>query len=205
MPPQQSTEPILRASSLRPVVPVGCTAQSVQLGSLQLPLQGELREPAADVSVLGPESLQLALLLLLPAECESQPLLRGSVALPEQTQSLFRLDPQPVGHGHRDLQLSSEGDPLDGGRNVRLPGLPAASPRLTAASLTFVSEVTLSTLITAHSEGADAVCVQSAGGEATEGLVEPVGEGVGALLEEAAEDKAMAVSSASEGVVGGVW
>lgn len=30
-------------------------------------------------------------------------------------------------------------------------------------------------------------------------------DGVCALLEEAAEDKAMAVSSASEGVVGGVW
>jgi len=60
-------------------------------------------------------------------------------------------------------------------------------------------------LITAHSEGADSFCVQSASGEAMEGLAEPVGDGVCALLEEAAEDKAMAVSSASEGVVGGVW
>lgn len=33
----------------------------------------------------------------------------------------------------------------------------------------------------------------------------PAGDAVCALLEEAAEDKAMAVSSASDGVVGGVW
>lgn len=42
-------------------------------------------------------------------------------------------------------------------------------------------------------------------GEAEEGVALPGGDGVCALLEEAAEDKAMAVSSASEGVVGGVW
>lgn len=42
-------------------------------------------------------------------------------------------------------------------------------------------------------------------GEVEEGVVLPGGDGVCALLEEAAEDKAMAVSSASEGVVGGVW
>lgn len=69
----------------------------------------------------------------------------------------------------------------------------------------------LSTLIMAHSEGADSfcVCVQSATGEVVEGVVLPVsGDGVpfcSSLLEEAAEDKAMPVSSASEGVVGGVW
>lgn len=68
----------------------------------------------------------------------------------------------------------------------------------------------LSTLITAHSEGADSFCVQSATGEVVEGVVLPAvsGDGVpfcSSLLEEAAEDKAMAVSSASEGVVGGVW
>lgn len=64
----------------------------------------------------------------------------------------------------------------------------------------------LSTLITAHSEGAASFCVQSATGEVVEGVVLlPAGDGVCALLEEAAEDKAMAVSSASEGVVGGVW
>lgn len=63
----------------------------------------------------------------------------------------------------------------------------------------------LSTLITAHSEGADNFCVQSAIGEVAEGVVLPGGDGVCALLEEAAEDKAMAVSSASKGVVGGVW
>lgn len=63
----------------------------------------------------------------------------------------------------------------------------------------------LSTLITAHSEGADSFCVQSATGEVAEGVVLPCGDGVCALLEDAADDKAMAVSSASEGVVGGVW
>lgn len=63
----------------------------------------------------------------------------------------------------------------------------------------------LSTLITAHSEGADSFCVQSATGEVVEGVALPAGDGVCALLDEAAEDKAMAVSSASEGVVGGVW
>lgn len=100
-------------------------------------------------------------------------------------------------------QLSSEGDPLDGGRDT---GLLAAFPCLTTASLTFVSEqAMLSTLITAHSEGADNFCVQSAIGEVAEGVVLPGGDGVCALLEEAAEDKAMAVSSASKGVVGGVW
>lgn len=82
-------------------------------------------------------------------------------------------------------------------------GLPAAPPCcLTAASLTLVCELMLSTLITAHSEGADSFCVHSARGEL---VVLPAGDGVCALLEEAAEDKAMAARSASEGVVGGVW
>lgn len=62
----------------------------------------------------------------------------------------------------------------------------------------------LSTLITAHSEGADSFCVQSTIGEVAEGGALPGADGVCALLEEAAEDKAMAVSTASEGVVGGV-
>lgn len=63
----------------------------------------------------------------------------------------------------------------------------------------------LSTLITAHSEGAGSFCDQSTIGEMAEGVVLPTGDGVCALSEAAAEDKAMAVSSACEGVVGGVW
>lgn len=63
----------------------------------------------------------------------------------------------------------------------------------------------LSTLITAHSEAAGSFCVQSAIGEAVEGVVLLGSDGVCALSEEAAEDKAMAESAASEGVVGGVW
>lgn len=63
----------------------------------------------------------------------------------------------------------------------------------------------LSTLITAQSDGADGFCVQSATGVVVEGVALPAGDGVWALFEEAAEDKAMAVSCASEGVEGGVW
>ncbi|KAG7239704.1 hypothetical protein INR49_028640 [Caranx melampygus] len=93
--------------------------------------------------------------------------------------------------------LCSEGDPLDGGRGIGLPGLTAAFPSLpAAASLTFASEdVTLSRLITAHSVGADGFCVHSPTGVAEEGVVLSAGDGVCALLEEA-----MAFSSASEGV-----
>lgn len=107
-------------------------------------------------------------------------------------------------------QLCSEGD-LDGGRDTGLPRPDAAFPRLAAASLTFVSvEVMLSTLITAHSEPAVSFCVQSATAEVMEvGVVVLLlllgSDGICALVEEAAEDKAMAVSTASEGVVGGVW
>lgn len=107
-------------------------------------------------------------------------------------------------------QLCSDGD-LDGGRDTGLPRPAAAFPCLAAASLTFVSvEVMLSTLMTAHSEAADSFCVQSAIGE----VVVVVGvvvvlllgsDGICALFEEAAEDRAMTVSAASEGVVGGVW
>lgn len=99
----------------------------------------------------------------------------------------------------RSCQLSSEPEPLDRGRD---DGLPAT---FAAASLAFVSEqVMLSTLITAHSEGADSFCVQSAMGEAVEGVALLAGDGVSTLLEEAAEDRAIPVVSASEGVVGGV-
>lgn len=85
-----------------------------------------------------------------------------------------------------------------------LPRPAAAFPCLAAASLKFVSvEVMLSTLITAHSEAADSFCVQSVIGEVVVGVVSS--DGVCVLLEEAAEDKAMAVSAASDGVVGGVW
>lgn len=87
-----------------------------------------------------------------------------------------------------------------------MAGLPTAASFLAAVSLTFVSEAaTLSTLITAHSEGADSRCVHSVNGEVVEGVVLPAAGGVCALSEEAAEDKAMTVSSACEGVVGGVW
>lgn len=55
--------------------------------------------------------------------------------------------------------------------------------------------------MTAHSAGAVGFCVLSVIGEAREGLALPGA----ALLEEAAEDKAIAVSSAWVGVVGGVW
>lgn len=65
--------------------------------------------------------------------------------------------------------------------------------------------MTPSTLITAHSEGADSFCVHSATGEAVEGVSLLAGGGVCTLSEAAAEDKAMTVSSACEGVVGGVW
>ena len=63
----------------------------------------------------------------------------------------------------------------------------------------------MSTLITAHSEGADNFCVQFAIGEVVEGVVLSAGDGVCALSGAAAVGKAMAASSASEGEVGGVW
>lgn len=103
-------------------------------------------------------------------------------------------------------QLCSDGD-VDGGRDTGLPRLTTAFPCLVAAPLAFASEeVMLSTLITAHSEAADSFCAQSVIGEVAVGVVLLLGsDGVCALLEEAAEDKAMVVSAASEGVVGGVW
>lgn len=55
--------------------------------------------------------------------------------------------------------------------------------------------------MTAHSAGAAGFCFHSVIGEARVGVALP-GD---ALLEEAAEDKAIAVSSAWVGVVGGVW
>lgn len=55
--------------------------------------------------------------------------------------------------------------------------------------------------MTAHSAGAAGFCVHSVIEVGREGVVLP-GD---ALLEEAAEDKAIAVSSAWVGVVGGVW
>lgn len=93
-------------------------------------------------------------------------------------------------------QLCSEDDPLDAGGEPVLSVLPAAVSCATAsaASLTL-----LSTLIRAHSVGADTFCVQSGIGGAAEGVVPPVSDGVCALL------KAMLARSASEGVVGGVW
>lgn len=103
----------------------------------------------------------------------------------------------------RSCQLSSEGDALDDRRDAWLP---TAFPHLAAALPTLVSEqAMLSTLITAHSDGAASFCVQSASAEVPEGVALPGGDGDCALAEEAAQDKAMAASSASEGVVGGVW
>ena len=108
-------------------------------------------------------------------------------------------------------QLCSEGESLDGGRAAGGGASLTAAPRcLAAASLTLVSEqATLSTLITAQSVEPDSLCVHSVTGEAAgvvEGASLSAGDGVCALLEEeAGKDKAMAVSSASEGVVGGVW
>lgn len=55
--------------------------------------------------------------------------------------------------------------------------------------------------MTAHSAGAAGLCVHSVIGEVREGVALPGN----AWLEEAAEDKAIAVSSAWVGVVGGVW
>lgn len=55
--------------------------------------------------------------------------------------------------------------------------------------------------MTAHSAGAVGFCVHSEIGEVREGAALPGN----AWLEEAAEDKAIAVSSAWVGVVGGVW
>lgn len=63
----------------------------------------------------------------------------------------------------------------------------------------------LSTLITAHSEGAESFGFQSAAGEGEEGGALAMGDEVCILPVEAAEGKAMAASSSSEGEVGGVW
>lgn len=98
-------------------------------------------------------------------------------------------------------QLCSEGD-LDEGRGTGLPRLTAAFPCRTPAPLIFVM---VSTLITAHSDAAHSFCVESANGKLVEGVVLLGSEGVCVLSVEAAEDKAIAASVVSEGVVGGVW
>lgn len=70
-----------------------------------------------------------------------------------------------------------------------------------AAALLYAHVSEVSTLMTAHSTGAAGLCVHSVIGEGRE----EVALSGDALLEEAAEDKAIVVSSAWLGVAGGVW